>query len=143
MWSSGDYSTYALLPTPQKWRVGYISKLRDAMAAHNTALHLQDLLCTALTKWFDTGTVQIASYRDSFYDVLKSQQQIGWHHLFMGHWSTKWEGLHTQYASSNSTEFVWTVAMVEADLTVTTQLWEQHNSDVHGKSELEQKQKLL
>ena len=58
------------------------------------ALHLQDLLCEAITEWFDTGTVKIANYPATFHPVLISQQQIGWQHLFMGHSSTKLEELH-------------------------------------------------
>ena len=61
------------------------------MTDHDTALPLQDLLCKAITEWFDTGKVQLGNYPATFHSVLISQQQIGRQHLFMGHWSTKWE----------------------------------------------------
>ena len=47
------------------------------MAAQDTALHLQHLLCKAITKWFETGTVQLGPYQAAFHPVLTSQQQIG------------------------------------------------------------------
>ena len=65
----------------------------------------------------------------------------------MGHWwSTKWEALHAAHAHLHSSTvfFIWTAAIVETSLTLMIQLWEQLNSaDVHGKSESEQKQRLL
>ena len=72
----------------------------------------------AITEWFDTGTLQIATYQESFHEVLISQHQIGWHHLFMGYWSIKWEELHNTYTPLHSTEFIWTEAMVETSLTL-------------------------
>ena len=115
------------------------------MAAHHTALYLQDLLCTSITsKVFDNETVQIAIYQDSFHEALIYQQQIGWQHMYVGHWCSKWEMLvHNIYTTLHSTEFIWTLTLVESSLTLMIQLWEQGNSNVHGNSESKQKQKLL
>ena len=131
--------------SPQQWRWKTISKFcNPIMKAHNAALHVQDLFCTALTNWFDSGVVSIEQFHDSYHHdiLLILQQQIGWIHLFMGHWSSKWEALHDIFHPQKTTS-TWTATMIETGLQAMIQLvWEQHNGDVHGKSESEQKQKL-
>ena len=127
----------------QQWRRHTVTKFRTTMKALNTALHVQDLFCTALTHWFDNGMVPFEQFQDSHQDVLWSQQQIGWIHLFMGHWSLEWEALHGTFQHQETTANTWTASMIETGLQAMIQLWEQRNSDVHGKSELEQKQRLL
>ena len=54
----------------REWRGSCISNFRNDMAAHDTALHVQDLFCTTLTKWFNTETVQTATYYESFHNIL-------------------------------------------------------------------------
>ena len=111
-----------------------------------TTLHVQDLFCTALNKWFDTGVVQIKHFHGSYgsyHDILILQKQIGWIDLFMGHWSSKWEALHDTFHPQENTASTWTASMIETGLKAMIQLWEQHNGDVYGKSKIEQKQKLL
>ena len=50
-------------------------------------------VCGAIIEWCDTGDVQIGLYPIAFHSALISQAQIGWQHLFIGHWSTGWEEL--------------------------------------------------
>ena len=113
------------------------------MAAQDTTLILQDTICRAITEWFDSGEVQFESFPSAFHSALISQTQIGWQHLFMGHWSTEWEELHVAMSNSTTKPHLWTAAMVETGLLLMIQLWEQRNQDVHGKNKIEQEQKLL
>ena len=122
----------------QKWRQTTISKSCDAMKAHNIALHLQDLFCTALTKWFDGGMVQIEHFHDSYHGSLVLQQQIGSIYLLMGLRSSKWEALYDIFHPKENTASTWTATMIETGLQAMIQLWEQRNGDLHGKSKTKQ-----
>ena len=86
------------------------------MADQDTALIIQDTICGAITEWFDSGEVQFGSFPHAFHSALISQTQIGWQHLFMGHWSTEWEELHVAISPFTSKPHLWTAAMVETGL---------------------------
>ena len=64
-----------------------------------------------ICEWFDTGDVQIGSYPIAFHSALISQTQIGWQHLFMGHWSTECEELHDSMTTSKGQTHLWTATM--------------------------------
>ena len=53
----------------QQWRRQTITKFHATMKALNTALHIQDLFCTALTHWFDNGVIPIEQFHDSCFVV--------------------------------------------------------------------------
>ena len=55
----------------------------------------------------------------------------------------KWEALRDIFHPQESIASTWTATMIETGLKVMIQLWEHCNGDVHGKSEVEQKQRLL
>ena len=59
-------------PSRKKWRLCFISKLRATMTNKTTQLHVQDLLCTAITEWFDTNKVVIQNYPPEFHHALIS-----------------------------------------------------------------------
>ena len=94
------------------------------MTTKKTKLHAQDILCTVITELFDTNKVLIQNYPPEFHHALISQQQIGWNHIFMGHWSKSWELLHRQYTIKPGLEFMWTAKMVEISLLSMIDLWE-------------------
>ena len=64
----------------------------------------------------------------------------------MGHMSQEWELLqgYTKLDSEKTRQpFLWVSNVTELLLTYTIELWEEWNQDVHGRTTLEQKQKLL
>ena len=75
--------------TRNKWRVHYITTLKNRLKLFNTKPGITDTLCTAITEWFDTCTVTISKYHPKYHSALQSQLQIGWRHIFTGKLSTK------------------------------------------------------
>ena len=63
--------------------------------------------------------------------------------MLTGHISSEWGRIFTQTTNTQVTETIWTAAMVEGLLLQMQKLWEQRNSDMHGKSAAEQKMKAL
>ena len=120
-------------------------KLRSQMNHYNTSDSLSDTFNTVLTEWMDTGTVEHSKYPVSHQDAIFDQYRIGWEHLFTGHLSQEWEKLQGDQEINGrvikATD--WASSVVTTILQHVIQLWEQRNSDVHGKTSEEQTNRLL
>jgi hypothetical protein len=87
-------------------------------------------------------STDITKYPVRFHAALKSQEKIGWRHLFAGRISQEW--LILQGNSTTTTKIrkrhnsVWGASIVEILLSQFIKLWELRNEEVHGKTEEQQ-----
>ena len=64
------------------WRIKTMNILRTQMKQLETKFALSETMCTALSKWFETGHVQLWNYPDTYHPVIWSQGAIGWRQMF-------------------------------------------------------------
>ena len=129
-----------------QWRIQLISALRRRMTTLNTNWELQETFCSALTDWLDNQHVPLAKYPSQHHNAIITQTHIGWRQLFMGKMSQEWETLqgHTLTPhGSTRPAFLWSTSIIETLLTLTIDLWETRNAEVHGKTAAEQNAILL
>ena len=132
--------------TRVQWRVKLISTLRRRMASLHTDPGLQDTFCSAITDWLDTQSVPLAKYPSTYHPALITQSHIGWRQLFMGKMSQEWEKLQgptTTPQGSTRPAYLWSATVLEILITLTIELWETRNAEVHGKTAAEQNAILL
>ena len=115
------------------------------MTQYNTTESLSDTFNTVLTEWMDHGEVDHSQYPASHQNAIYEQHRIGWKHMFTGHLSQEWEKLQGDQEINGrvikATD--WASSIVTTILQHLIQLWEQRNSDVHGKTSEEQTHRLL
>ena len=132
--------------TRNKWRVHYITTLRNRLKLFNTKPGITDTLCTAITEWFDTCTVTISKYHPKYHSALQSQLQIGWRHIFTGKLSTEWQHLQGQTQSLNQQTRepeVWAASIVEISLRSMIELWKERNASVHAETNVQEQEFAL
>lgn len=129
-----------------KWKRRYIKALRKLLKHHQTAPILIDTMCTSITEYFDTGQVNITKYPKTLHHVLNSQAHIGWRQIFLGKLSQEWENTHNLLAASTTNAhiaFLWGTSIVELSLRHAIILWEERNTEVHGKDNATQQNLLV
>jgi hypothetical protein len=99
-------------------------------------------MCTVIAGWLETETVDIDNYPVRFHAAIKSQDSIGWQHLFAGRLSQEWLLLQEQSTTVTKVQkrhsSVWGASIVEVLLSQFIKLWELRNEEVHGKTEEQQ-----
>jgi len=129
-------------PSRIKMRTKVLGALRRRLDYLETEFAITETLCTVIAEWFETETVDITKYPIRFHAALKSQETIGWRHLFAGRISQEW--LILQENSTTTTKIrkrhssVWGASIVEILLSQFIKLWELRNEEVHGKTEEQQ-----
>jgi hypothetical protein len=129
-------------PSRIKRRTKVLGALRRRLKYLETEFAITKTLCTAIAEWFETEMVKIDSYPVRFHAALKSQEMIGWRHLFARRISQEW--LLLQETSTNITNTrkrhssVWGASIVEIMLSQFIKLWELRNEEVHSKTEEQQ-----
>ena len=74
----------------RKWRIKTIDKLRRRMKKIDTKFAIENVMCCAISDWFETGQVSLEKYPEEYHDVLRSQGAIGWRQVFNGQISKVW-----------------------------------------------------
>jgi hypothetical protein len=78
----------------------------------------------------------------SYHSAIRSQETIGWRHLFAGWISQEWLQLQTESTTITNVRkchsSVWGASIVEVLLSQFIKLWELRNDKVHGKTEAQQ-----
>ena len=112
----------------------------------NTKYAVENVMCCAIAKWFETGHVPLHKYPEEFHNVIWSKGAIGWRHVLNGRVSNLWlEHQGTTKTSSGKVRMDYSggVLIVETCLRMMVDLWEMRNEEVNGKEEatLQQKRK--
>jgi len=129
-------------PSRIKTRTQLLGALRRRLDYLETEFAITETLCTAIAEWFETEVVEVEKYPIRFHAALKSQETIGWRHLFAGKLSQEW--LLLQEHSTTITTVrkrhssIWGASIVEIMLSQFIKLWELRNEEVHGKTEEQQ-----
>ena len=96
---------------------------------------MKDTLCCTISDWFDDTSAYPSKYPVKYTTAIQSQNVIGWHHLFMGHFSTEWATAHGPFETPSGTireAYMWEAAIVEVSLKFFLDLLETRNNNVHG-----------
>ena len=62
----------------QKWRIKTIDKLRRRMKKIDTKFAVVNVMCCAISDWFETGQVSLEKYPEEYQNAIRSQGAIGW-----------------------------------------------------------------
>ena len=83
------------LPLRLEGRRKYINKLRNWLAYLGTQFAISETLCTTIAEWLETGEVNCSNYPQRFHSaIIKTQETIGWRHIFVGKLSQQRLKLH-------------------------------------------------
>ena len=122
-----------------EWRRKLVKDLRQTLKDKHTGYAVIETMASAVTEWLDTGEVGIQVYPPSFKNVLLSQTDIGWKHLFHGKLSNLWFPMYessrtqgTQGEERKTESYIWGASIVEVFLRSHIRLWETRNHEVHG-----------
>ena len=132
-------------PSRLKLRRKYITTLRARLHRVNTCAGLLDTFCSAISDWFDDGTVDPSKYPTQYHQALHQQSTIGWNHIFQGHLAAAWSAIQIPAGTTADlakARYMWTTSIVEVSLQWMIDLWETRNKDVHGHTESEQNSRL-
>jgi hypothetical protein len=105
-----------------RWRV----KLK----ATATKFEVEETLTTAFCDWMENGEVDISKFPPKFKPALKSQEHIGWRHVFSGKLSQHWLRLQGDVKLDNgkiSNDYIWGASIIEVILIKIINLWELRN----------------
>mmetsp|Transcript_5897 Transcript_5897/g.12413 ORF Transcript_5897/g.12413 Transcript_5897/m.12413 type:complete len:107 (+) Transcript_5897:337-657(+) len=70
-------------PSRLKLRQKYIRLLQTRMEQFGTSANLKETLCSAISEWFDTNSVDPFNYPEKYTKAIESQTAIVWHHIFI------------------------------------------------------------
>jgi hypothetical protein len=96
------------------------------------------LLTDGLMQWFNDKQIQPAAYPAPFHRLIKQQNEIGWHQLFNGCFSSEWQQLQDQHLRRNGIKEIsltgqsWTASLIVHLWKSFFDIWEQRNKFVHG-----------
>jgi hypothetical protein len=120
----------------QRWR----TKCRKTVIHYmertiNSDQVLCDILRDGLTRWAtQVPAPDPTTYPEQYQDLIRSQNYIGWDHLFRARWSIQWGILHGHYAqrvgldSKLASGSVWVRKIGRKILQQWFDLWKIHNS---------------
>jgi exonuclease III len=107
---------------------------------------LSDILRDGLTRWAtQLPTPDPHEYPEAYHALIRSQNYIGWDHLFRARWSNQWQILHSHYAqrvaldSKLADGSAWVRKVGKKLLQQWFDLWAIRNTERHGKDIAEQK----
>ena len=110
-----------------------IQTLRKRMKQLNTKYEVENVMCSAISEWFETGHVPLNKYPEKFHDTIWSQGAIGWRQIFNGKISCHWLELQGNVKTKTGRvrmDYIWGASIVETCLRMMIDLWEMRNEDV-------------
>jgi hypothetical protein len=115
-------------PSRIKQRTRLLGALRRRLEYLETEFAITETMCTVIAGWLETETVDIDNYPVRFHAAIKSQDSIGWQHLFAGRLSQEWLLLQEQSTTVTKVQkrhsSVWGASIVEVLLSQFIKLWE-------------------
>ena len=112
-----------------------VTMVKERMTHYTLDECLIDVLCSWITDWLDTGIVAKIRYHPRYHSAINTQQQIGWHHMFMGKLLSKWFRLQPSFndwKGNTRPAYIWEAFIVETCQQAYIELWEQRNADAHS-----------
>ena len=83
-------------------------------------------------------------YSKKYKEALTSQTNIGWRHIFMGRLSQEWLTIQAIPQTMTSIKnHTFGHHLLEISIKKFMELWEQQNTDVHGKTEVQEQSRRL
>jgi hypothetical protein len=81
------------------------------------------------------------NYPAEYHQLIITQNQIGWQHLYKGRWSSQWAKLQDDYCASTTTAqgiigTQWVLNMGRLLIDQWLKVWEQRNADRHSKDKI-------
>jgi hypothetical protein len=132
----------------KEWRSKLLRQISISMPSTTNDPHLADILRDGLTRWFrHLPDITADQYPTQYHNLITTQNNIGWSHLFRGRWSIEWQLQHKEYALRTNLEGKeadssrWLRKIGRIILTSWFELWTLRNLERHGKDEAEQKAK--
>jgi formate dehydrogenase assembly factor FdhD len=61
-----------------KWRIQFMCALRKRLEYLETGFSIEETLCTSISEWLETGTVDVNNYPAGFHAAINTQTTIGW-----------------------------------------------------------------
>ena len=108
----------------RKWRIKTIDKLRKRMKKIDTKFAV-DVMCSAISDWFEMGQVSLEKYPEEYHDAIRSQEAIRWRQVFNGRISQVWlehQG-NTKLSSGRvRMDYIWGASIVETCLRMMIEL---------------------
>lgn len=101
-------------------------------------------LDSALSQWFETGTVCSEAFTEKFQNALNAQTLIGWRHFFALQMAVQClEFLPSYFDSQNKfcEDYIWGASLVETVLHQVLELWDERNTQVKGSTAAAQEKK--
>jgi hypothetical protein len=129
--------------TRETWRRTYLREISTYCQHANTCPQILQLLITVFGQWFNgdnSPQILLRQYPPELHHLIRSQQIIGWRHLFQGHFANAWEEAQKRYherifPNQQYTQAKWQVGLITKIWDQWYLLWTQRNNDVYGKDE--------
>jgi hypothetical protein len=130
-------------PGTAEWRVTFMQNLRRKCEQLTTAPGLGQLLLHGIQAW-TSGLEQVSDegYGGKYAELIRSQNSIGWRHIFNGRWSIHWANIQGRFMGDNgcngssSIGNKWNVAVIQEVWEAWSLLWKARNVMVHGDDEV-------
>ena len=124
----------------QKWRETTSTRLQSYLSTTLTSDPiLCDILRDGLQRWHNNlPPIETHQYPNSYSLLIKSQNEIGWDHLYRARWSKQWSINHQQFAirkglTTEHTEgTTWVRRVGRQILKNWFELWKLRNTERHG-----------
>ena len=103
----------------RKWRIKTIDELRRRMKKIDTKFAVENVMCSAISDWFETGQVSLEKYPEEYHDAIRSQEAIGWRQVFNGRISKVWlehQGNTKLSSGQVRMDYIWGASIVETCL---------------------------
>jgi hypothetical protein len=126
-------------PSRSKWRKDPLKKLSNKCAALSTKPVLKSIFLNGIRCWLENREFNEGGIPLAYQTLLDEQRKIGWYQVFLACMSLQWSITQSQHLlslKSTSTSLTgpsWTKAMCTIITTEWLDLWDQQNTDCHGK----------
>ena len=131
--------------TRVQWRTKFLEQLSKKCSALHTDPVLSAILLNGLRCWLSLTPFDESGIPEQYYDLLQDQRDIGWYHVFIGRFSTRWASLQNAYLRLHQinikgvTGEKWTRQVATVVITAWCELWDSRNKDRHGRDSAHKK----
>ena len=143
---TNDHILQCRATSRQKWRETTTRKLQHYLQhTIKSDPTLCDILRDGIQRWHNNlPQIQPHRYPTSYHTLIRSQNNIGWAHLYRARWSIHWSTQHKSFAIRNSLPpdqtdgKAWVRSVGRLLLNFWFDLWKLRNLERHGRDEEEQ-----
>jgi hypothetical protein len=112
--------------------------MRKAHDSNKSNPQLLDILIDGFHSWFKNQPIDCNRYLTQYRQVVKEQTEIGWQHMFNGHFTSQWRILQDWYIQQLKIHTITHTGARWSLRTITTLwndffvLWQSRNETIHG-----------